>query len=107
RLLTRAGFFKPSLEGGLPLLLLLRPSRRSNSAIHACCSAIRWRSLQFSASSCWTCSTRFWISVGASIPPLIQIRMLHQRPHVGESIGRNILKTPHLAEKAARAPGQL
>src|ERR1035438_414749 len=46
RLLTRAGLFSPSLEGGLPLLLLFSPSRRSSSAmrlrssvISACCSA--------------------------------------------------------------------
>jgi hypothetical protein len=35
RLLTRAGFFSPSLDGGLPLLLLFSPSRRSNSAMRA------------------------------------------------------------------------
>ena len=38
RLLTRAGFFSPSLDGGLPLLLLFRPSRRSNSAMRAPCA---------------------------------------------------------------------
>jgi hypothetical protein len=32
RLLTRGGFFSPSLDGGLPLLLLFNPSRRSSSA---------------------------------------------------------------------------
>src|SRR5665648_803957 len=35
RLLTRAGFFSPSLDGGLPLLPLFSPSWRSNSAIRA------------------------------------------------------------------------
>ena len=40
RLLTRAGFFSPSLDGGLPLLLLFNPSRRSNSAMRACIAAI-------------------------------------------------------------------
>jgi hypothetical protein len=35
RLLTRAGFFKPSLDGGLELFELFNPSRRSNSAIRA------------------------------------------------------------------------
>jgi hypothetical protein len=29
RLLTRGGFFSPSLDGGLPLLLLFSPRRRS------------------------------------------------------------------------------
>src|SRR5215470_2642281 len=32
---TRAGFFKPSLDGGLLLLLLFNPSRRSNSDTRA------------------------------------------------------------------------
>jgi hypothetical protein len=41
RLLTRTGFFRPSLEGGLPLLPLFRPSRRSSSAIRSCNCAIR------------------------------------------------------------------
>jgi len=40
RLLTRDGLFSPSLEGGLPLLLLFSPSRRSNSAMRACITAI-------------------------------------------------------------------
>src|SRR5271157_703187 len=35
RLLTRRGFFSPSLDGGLPLLLLFRPRRRSSSATRA------------------------------------------------------------------------
>src|ERR1700687_4931741 len=35
RLLTRGGFFSPSLDGGLPLLLLFNPRRRSNSATRA------------------------------------------------------------------------
>ena len=30
--MVRAGFFNPSLDGGLPLLLLFSPSRRFNSA---------------------------------------------------------------------------
>src|SRR5271170_8126387 len=35
KLLTRTGFFSPSLDGGLPLLLLFRPRRRSSSATRA------------------------------------------------------------------------
>ena len=35
RLFTRAGFFSPSLDGGLPLFELSNPSRRSSSAIRA------------------------------------------------------------------------
>ena len=38
RLLTRSGFFNASLDGGLPLLLLFSPSRRSNSAMRASCA---------------------------------------------------------------------
>jgi hypothetical protein len=34
-LLTRDGFLSPSLDGGLPLFELFRPSRRSSSAIRA------------------------------------------------------------------------
>ena len=30
---TRAGFFSPSLDGGLPLFELFNPRRRSSSAI--------------------------------------------------------------------------
>ena len=33
--------------------------------------------------------------------------LLHQRPHVGESIGRNILKRHILPKKPRRVPGQL
>jgi len=57
RLLTRAGFFSPSLDGGLPLLLLFSPSRRSKSAMRdcdaamsTCCSAFCRRSAAITAS---------------------------------------------------------
>src|ERR1019366_9084259 len=40
RLVTRAGFFSPSLDGGLPLFELFKPSRRSSSAICAFKAAI-------------------------------------------------------------------
>jgi len=36
---TRAGFFSPSLDGGLPLFELFNPSRRSSSAIWALSAA--------------------------------------------------------------------
>jgi hypothetical protein len=39
KLLVRAGFFSPSLDGGLPLLLLFRSRRRSNSAMRADCAS--------------------------------------------------------------------
>src|ERR1700722_8503937 len=47
RLLTRGGFFSPSLDGGLPLLLLFNPRRRSNSAIRASCASSRAMSSSF------------------------------------------------------------
>jgi hypothetical protein len=37
RLPTRTSFFSPSLDGGLPLLALFSPSRRSSSAMRASC----------------------------------------------------------------------
>src|ERR1035438_8845103 len=40
RLLTRAGFFSPSLDGGLALFELFNPSRRSSSAIRAFRAAV-------------------------------------------------------------------
>jgi hypothetical protein len=40
KLLTRGGFLSPSLDGGLPLLELFNPSRRSSSAIRAFSAAI-------------------------------------------------------------------
>ena len=47
RLLTRGGFFNPSLDGGLPLLLLFSPRRRSNSAMRASCANSRAMSASF------------------------------------------------------------
>jgi hypothetical protein len=47
-------FFSPSLDGGLPLLLLLSPSRRSNSAIRACMPVINSFSVVFSARSAFS-----------------------------------------------------
>ena len=51
RLLTRAGFFSPSLEGGLPLFELFNPSWRSSSASRAFSAA-------FSAASDLTSAIR-------------------------------------------------
>jgi hypothetical protein len=46
RLLTRGGFFNPSLDGGLPLF---SPRRRSSSANHPSSAAFSARSRSFSA----------------------------------------------------------
>src|SRR5262249_48664674 len=48
RLVVRGGFFNPSLEGGLPLLLLFNPRRRSSSATRALAAA----SSPFNATIC-------------------------------------------------------
>src|SRR5215469_12104030 len=80
RLVVRGGFFNPSLEGGLPLLLLFNPRRRSSSATRALAAA----SSPFNATICSfckapcassssTCSISLWTSVGACIPLLSQI----------------------------------
>ena len=51
RLLTRPGFFSPSLDGGLPLFELFNPSRRSSSAIRAFSDAFSALSAPISAIS--------------------------------------------------------
>src|SRR5665647_810748 len=60
RLLTRTGFFSPSLDGGLPLLLLFSPSRRSNSAMRASCAT----------NSAMRSSFESWLSAVRSIESL-------------------------------------
>lgn len=47
--LVRGGFFSPSPDGGLPLLPLFSPRRRSNSATRAIKVATVWRNVSFSA----------------------------------------------------------
>jgi hypothetical protein len=49
RLLTRGGFFSPSLDGGLPLLQLFSPRRRSSSANRPSSAAFSARSCTISA----------------------------------------------------------
>src|ERR1019366_612441 len=51
KLLTRGGFFNPSLDGGLPLFELFNPSRRSSSAICAFKAAISAACVAISAIS--------------------------------------------------------
>jgi hypothetical protein len=51
RLLTRGGFFSPSLDGGLPLFVLFSPSRRSNSATRA-------KSASLSLTRCSICTCK-------------------------------------------------
>src|ERR1700679_1979707 len=51
RLLTRTGLFNPSLDGGLPLLLLFSPRRRSNSANRPVSTAFSARSNAISVRS--------------------------------------------------------
>jgi hypothetical protein len=49
RLLTRDGFFSPSLDGGLPRLRLFSPRRRSKSANRPSSAAFSARSCTISA----------------------------------------------------------
>src|ERR1019366_5063000 len=51
KLLTRGGFFNPSLDGGLPLFELFNPSRGSSSAICAFKAAISAACVAISAIS--------------------------------------------------------
>jgi hypothetical protein len=57
RLLTRGGFFSPSLDGGLPLLLLFKPRRRSSSANRLISAAFSAQSNAFSARNAATIAT--------------------------------------------------
>jgi len=51
-------FFSPSLDGGLPLLLLFSPRRRSNSANRAANAVFSARSNAFSARNAWITASR-------------------------------------------------
>ena len=55
RLLVRGGFFSPSLDGGLPLLLLFSPRRRSSSAMRASCASSSAMSSSFES---WSSAAR-------------------------------------------------
>src|ERR1035437_6669634 len=67
RLLTRGGFFSPSLDGGLPLLLLFSPSRRSNSAMRASCTS---NSVMRSSFESWLSAVRSIESLNRHHHPL-------------------------------------
>jgi hypothetical protein len=71
RLLTRAGFFIPSVDGGLSLFELFSPSRRSNSAIRACNAAISaaWRS-SCASSNAISSAFESCLSAALSMPPM-------------------------------------
>jgi hypothetical protein len=62
KLRVRGGFFSPSLDGGLPLLVLFRPSRRSNSSIRAFKAAISAACAATSAISSSRVSSRRFLS---------------------------------------------
>jgi len=83
KLLTRTGFFSPSLDGGLPLLPLFSPRRRSNSASRSINAAFSARSNAFSArNASMTASTlaaavassRVAVSSGGAIDTLTRTR---------------------------------
>src|SRR5207244_2058674 len=64
---TRAGFFSPSLDGGLPLFELFNPSRRSSSAIWALSAAT---SAMSSSRDCSVADSAFIESLNRSQIPL-------------------------------------
>src|SRR5262249_38273527 len=111
---SRGGFFSPSLEGGLLLLVLFNPSRRSSSPMRSFCPALshsnaatRAFSAAFSAcKAAFSCSS----SLGGSIPALIQIRHRGTRQiAAAESIGRSCARwtgTPKNRERHQGQPGQ-
>jgi hypothetical protein len=72
KLLTRGGFFNPSLEGGLLLLLLFSPRRRSNSAMRASCAS----------SSAMSSSFENWLSASRSTNSFESAR----RSHVNQNL---------------------
>ena len=61
------GFFSPSLDGGLPLLLLFNPRRRSNSAMRASCAS----------SSAMSWSFENWLSASRSTDSFESARRSH------------------------------
>jgi len=67
RLLTRGGFFSPSLDGGLPLLRLFNPRRRSKSANRPSSAAFSARSCTISACKAAITASLF-VAAGALSP---------------------------------------
>ena len=83
RLRTRAGLFSPSLDGGLPLFELFKPSRRSSSAILAFKAAFS----ATSAAICAACALTSAISSsreGSLGDGLVSSSPLHRAERVGE-----------------------
>jgi hypothetical protein len=78
RLRTRAGLFSPSLDGGLPLFELFKPSRRSSSAILAFKAAFS----ATSAAICAACALTSAISSSreGSLGDSRIIRFLNRKP---------------------------
>src|SRR3974377_1076602 len=101
RLLTRGGFFSPSLDGGLPLLPLFSPRRRSRSASRPISADFSARSNAFSACNASITasplvvavpSSRERVSPGAAIDTLTRTRPCPVNgPHQGRDLGRYTL----------------
>ena len=89
RLLTRRGLFSPSLDGGLPLLLLFSPRRRSSSAMRASCANSRAMSASFES----------WLSASRSTNSLESAN----RSHVKQNLDRTTV-TPVNRRNSARKP---
>src|SRR5215472_7646650 len=108
---ARGGFFSPSLEGGLPLLVLFNPSRRSSSPIRSFCpalSASNSATRAFSATFSARREAFSWRILLGAIPALIQIRPSGTRPFVWTE---SICHTPRARERERSyhhpRPGQL
>src|SRR5271157_3401165 len=99
KLLTRGGFFSPSLDGGLPLLLLFNPSRRSNSVIcprNAAISAA-WRA-PCASSSAMTASFESWSSAARSTESFESAR----RSHVNQNLNPELPSRHRIRPQTAR-----
>ena len=106
RLLTRAGFFSPSLDGGLPLFELFNPSRRSSSAIRAFREAFSAFRDAFSARSAAISATRSSVDSTLGVSRIIRFlnrklptpsreiyRSLSRSPNLGSNVQQDILET--------------
>src|SRR4051794_408946 len=102
RLLVRGGFFSPSLDGGLPLLLLSSPRRRSNSAMRVSCANSSAMSASFDS---WFNAARSTESLESARRSHVNPNRVRQRRHaapVATSPPRLLVR-----DKPGRRPGQL
>src|SRR3954463_14003662 len=100
KLVVRGGFFSPSLDGGLPLLELSNPSRRSSSATRAS------RLLMISSLGAVSASSRAITSVGLTgaagasslcvTPAVSKVRVMDRLTHAADSESSFFIPTRYL-----------